>query len=98
MALTGQRILELAKQAVFCIESRIRPNNADCSKRCVRTARSIAELLLLHCACSRFQIDPVRGDCGETALPSCATACGASGTGLNPQRRRTPGTVGWRIS
>jgi hypothetical protein len=41
---TGLQILELAKQAGFCIEPRMPLNSVAYSKRYFRTARSIAEV------------------------------------------------------
>jgi Recombinase len=53
---TAERILELAKRPNFSTNRPNRPNSVDCSKRCFRTARSIAELsarpTVSHSTCS----------------------------------------------
>ena len=53
---TAEKILELAKKAEFSTNRKIRPNSVDCSKRCYRTAPSIAEVSVLptvrHSTCS----------------------------------------------
>ena len=45
---TAAQIIELAKNADFSTNRRLRPNSAVCSKRCYRTARSTAEVCAPH--------------------------------------------------